>query len=87
MTLTLELPRRLERKLSAEAERLGLPLEQYALRRLDEVPTSADSRLENGSDLVAYWRTEGVIGSRPDIKDSQAHAREIRRRSERRTLS
>ena len=84
MTLTLDLPQELERKLSAEAERLGLPLEQYALRRLDEAPTSTDSRPKDGAQLVAYWRREGVIGSRPDIENSQTHAREIRRRAERR---
>ena len=86
MTLTLDLPQELERKLSAEAERLGLPLEQYALRRLDEAPpTSTDSRPKDGAQLVAYWRREGVIGSRSDIEDSQAHARELRRQAERRS--
>ncbi len=87
MTLTLELPQELEQKLSAEAARLGLPLEQYALRRLDETPASVDSKPKDGAELVAYWRREGVIGSRPDIGDSQAHAREIRRQAERRARS
>jgi hypothetical protein len=35
MTLTLELPQDLERRLNDEASRLGLPLEKYALRLLD----------------------------------------------------
>jgi predicted HicB family RNase H-like nuclease len=34
MTLTLELPGDLERELAAEAERLGLSLDEYALRVL-----------------------------------------------------
>ena len=87
MTLTLEIPQELEQKLNAEARRLGLPLEQVALRRLDEAPTAAEASPRDGAELVAYWRREGVIGSRPDIEDSQAHAREIRRRAERRTGS
>ncbi|MCP4004548.1 MAG: hypothetical protein GY725_10165 [bacterium] len=87
MTLTLELPRELERKLSAEARRLGLPLEQVALRRLDAASASTEASPRDGAELVAYWRREGVIGSRPDIEDSQAHAREIRRRAERRARS
>ncbi|HEX6900290.1 MAG TPA: hypothetical protein VF789_11275 [Thermoanaerobaculia bacterium] len=37
-----------------------------------------------GADLVAYWQAEGLVGTRPDIADSQAHAREIRRQAERR---
>lgn len=36
MTLTLELTQELEQKLSTEASRFGLPLEQYALRLLGE---------------------------------------------------
>ncbi len=84
MTLTLELPQELERQLSVEARRLGLPLEQVALRRLHEAPVATESSPRDGAELVAYWRREGVIGSRPDIENSQAHARDIRRQAERR---
>ena len=87
MTLTLRLSQDLERKLRAEARRLGLPLEQVALRRLGEAPATVEAGPRDGAGLVAYWRQEGVIGSRPDIEDSQAHAREIRRQAERRTRS
>ncbi len=87
MTLTLDLPQELERKLSAEASRLGLPLEQVALRHLYEAPAATETGPRDGAELVAYWRREGVIGSRPDIEDSQAHAREIRRQAERRARS
>lgn len=34
MTLTLKIPQELERELSTEASRLGLPLSEYALRVL-----------------------------------------------------
>ena len=84
MTLILELPRELEAKLSDEATRLGLPLEEYALHRLDQAPASIASEPKNGAELVAYWRREGVIGSRSDVRDSQSHARDIRRKAERR---
>jgi hypothetical protein len=83
LTLTLELPPDLKRRLSAEATRLGLPLETYALRLLGDQPEPSD-RPTNGAELVAYWRREGVIGSRPDIEDSQAFARKVRRQAERR---
>ena len=85
MTLTLDLPKDLEHRLTAEATRLGLPIEQYALRLLGDVP-KADRQPANGAELVAFWRREGLIGSRPDIEDSQAHARRIRHRAERRTV-
>ena len=86
MTITLELPKDLERELSAEAAKLGLPLSEYALRLLStgRGPRSAP---KNGAELVAYWQAEGVIGSRSDIEDSQEHAREIRRKAETRERS
>jgi hypothetical protein len=83
MTLTLELPQDLEHELSAEAKRLGLPLDEYALKLLSRHP-SASGGPQTGADLVGYWRSEGVIGSRSEIADSAAHARQLRRRAERR---
>lgn len=41
-------------------------------------------KIETGAELVAYWRREDVIGMRPDIKNSQKHARKIRKKAERR---
>jgi len=35
----------------------------------------------NGVELVAYWKKKGVIGTRPDIADSVAHARALRRQA------
>ena len=36
----------------------------------------------NGAELVAYWEKKGLIGTRPDITDSVAHARALRRQAE-----
>ena len=84
MTLTLDIPKDLERRLALEASRLGLPIERYALKLLDEVPR-AEGRPQTGAELVSSWRREGLVGSRPEIKDSQAHARALRSRAERRS--
>lgn len=85
MTLTIELPQELERELADEAERLGLPLSEYALRLLTgRRAESADEAPRSGAELVAFWRSEGVIGARPEIADAQAHARRIRQTAERR---
>jgi hypothetical protein len=83
MTLKIELPTDLERELSAEADRLGLPLPEYALRLLVTGRSSSGTPV-NGAELVDYWRTESLIGSRPEIEDSQEHARKLRTRAERR---
>lgn len=86
MPLTINIPPSLEHELSAEAERLGLPLPEYALRVLAVRRTGAanDAPL-TGADLVAFWQAEGLIGARPEIADAQAHARQLRHRAERRT--
>lgn len=81
MTLILELPKDLEVTLSYEAAQLGLPLPEYALRLLYWRQT-AEKRLQSGADLIAYWQKVEVIGTRPDIEDSQAYARQLRSQAE-----
>ena len=54
MTLVLELPAELETELAAEAARLGLPLEEYALRLL-ATGGPACPKPGSGAELVAYW--------------------------------
>ena len=77
MTLTLELPSELEHELAEEAERRGLSLSEYALLVLatgitpEKIPAV-------GRELVAFWTEQGLIGSRPDIHDTQAFAHSLR---------
>jgi hypothetical protein len=77
MPLTLELPDDLARALAGEASRLGLSLPDYAVRLLTSASPSAGS-VRTGAELVAFWQAQGVVGSRPEITDSQAHARALR---------
>src|SRR5262249_19823623 len=83
MSITLDLPQELESELAAEATQLGLSLTEYALYLL-VTRTHADHMPTTGAKLVTCWQREGVIGSRPEITDSQMHARQIRRSAERR---
>ena len=84
MSITLELPKELENELAAEAARLGIPLTDYALRILSSGRTVGNVP-RTGTELVNYWRQEGLVGTRSDISDSQAHARKIRKEAEQRT--
>jgi hypothetical protein len=83
MSITLDLPQELESELATEASQLGLSFTEYVLRLLatrslvGQLPTT-------GAELVAYWQHEGVIGTRPEITDSQMHARQIRHQAEQR---
>ncbi len=83
MSLVLDLPPELETELAAEAARLGLPLPEYALRLLagGRGPSSAP---RTGAELLAYWQGEGLVGTRPEITDSSAHARALREQAQRR---
>jgi hypothetical protein len=86
MTISLDLHQKLVDALSDEAARQGLSLSEYASQILS-AGRDKRSPLRTGADLVAYWRSEGLVGSRPEIEDSQAFAREIRRAAERRDHS
>ncbi len=83
MNVRIELPSDLEIELSAEASQLKLPLSEYILRILSFRPVLQNPP-KTGLDLVAYWESVGVINSRPDIADSQEHARRLRDQSEHR---
>jgi hypothetical protein len=85
MTLVLDLPPDLQCELSAEAERLKLPLSDYVLRLLS-TGRSPGAAPRTGAELVAYWQAEGLVGTRPDIKDNVEHARNIREKAQRRPL-
>jgi hypothetical protein len=77
MNITLDLPSELEHELSAEASQLKLPLAEYILRVLTFRPFLQNPP-QTGAELVAYWESVGIVGSRPDITDSQEHARRLR---------
>ena len=83
MNVRIELPSDLENELSAEASQLKLPLSEYILRVLSFRPFLQNPP-RTGLDLVAYWESVGVINSRPDITDSQEHARRLRDKAEHR---
>ncbi len=86
MTLILDLTPQQEQQIEAQARARNMDARTYALARLfeDQPVEHAEEKQWSGADLVAYWEKEGVIGSRPDITDSQEHARAIRRKAERR---
>ena len=84
MTITIDLPSELERELTGEAKRLGIPLSEYALRVL-EASSHVGQTFKTGAELVEYWQREGLIGTRSDITDSQEYARQLRARAEKRS--
>lgn len=86
MNISLKLPSDLENELSTEAARLKLPLTEYVLRILSLRP-DLENPPKTGAELITYWEQAGVINSRPDILNSQDHARQIRHQAETREQS
>ena len=86
MSLVLNLPPDLETALAAEAARLRLPLQEYALRLL-AVGRLPDPKPRTGAELLAYWQGEGLVGTRPEITDAPGHARALRQQAEKRERS
>ena len=72
MSLVLDLPVELESELADEAARNGLPALQLLAIGRNSRPS-----LHNGAELLAYWQSEGLVGTRPDVVDSSAHARSL----------
>ena len=83
MSLVLDLPSELESKLASEARRLGVPLSEYVMRVLSE--GAEHPKVRTGAELLRYWQSEGVVGARADVSDSQSHARLLRQEAEQRT--
>jgi hypothetical protein len=75
-TATPEEPERGDDELRKEVEEL-----------LAGVWTEEEPRPTTGAELVAYWERHGLIGTRPDIKDSVEYVQEMRRKAERRDWS
>lgn len=80
MNINLDLPPELQDELFSEASQLKLPLTEYILRILSLRP-SLQTPSKTGAELVTYWDAE-VINFRPDITDSQEHARKLRHEAE-----
>jgi hypothetical protein len=83
MAISLELPSELEHELSTEASQLKLPLAEYILRVLAFRPFLQNPP-KTGVELVAYWESMGILGSRSEITDSQEYARRLRNQAEHR---
>jgi hypothetical protein len=80
MTVTIELPRDLESRLQREALEQGVALPDYIVGLLSH--GAASSQQLSGRELIDYWEREGLIGLRPEIQDSQSHARALRAQAE-----
>jgi hypothetical protein len=86
MSLVLDLPAELETELAADAARLGLTLREYILRLLSGGHALSPAP-RTGAELVAYWQGEGLVGTRAEIADGPAHARDLRGRAQTRERS
>ncbi len=83
MSIRLDLPKELERELTTEATQMGVSLAEYVLRLLS-TRSSVEAAPATGAELIAYWQSEGLLGTRSRTTDSQALARQLRHKVEKR---
>ncbi len=83
MSVVLNLPPELETDLAAAAAQRGVSLSDYIADVLSRGRSEA-TVVSSGADLVAYWTSENLIGTRPEIANPSAHARSLRQRAENR---
>ena len=83
MSITLDLPRELERELTTEATQMGVSLAEYVLRLLS-ARSSVEATPTTGAELVAYWQRERLLGTRSHTTDSQSLSRRLRHKTEKR---
>ena len=81
MTLKIELTAEERTQLSERARQEGLPMAEYARRRL-VAELMEPKRPMTGAEALEYWRKEGVLGLFADRPDSPDYARELRRQAE-----
>lgn len=86
MSVVVNLPPDLEQELADEARREGLELSEYVCQLLDRHRTTSRSPM-NGKELIQYWQDRELIGTRESVTDPSEHARMLRERAQRRTLS
>ncbi len=82
MTLTIELTPE-EATRVEEARRRGLDVDAMLHDVIAQIAEDTESPTV-GHEIVGAWRLSGVISSRPDITDSQAHARNLRLQAQQR---
>jgi len=83
MSQSIEIPDHLAASLAHEAKKLGISVNDLAIRVLESECHPVPER-KTGTQVADLWRAAGVIGSRSDIEDAQIEARSLRRQSENR---
>jgi hypothetical protein len=83
MSITLEIPSPLLTTLAEQAAGAGVPIDEFALRVLSNYLRPVPSA-RTPAEVMAAWRSEGLIGDGSAVPDSPALARELRTKAERR---
>ncbi len=67
-----------------EHQRVTVTIDENGMGAADEAERgqSKSPMPTSGTELVAYWQKKGLIGTRPDLTDSVAQARALRRQAE-----
>ena len=78
MSVVLELPQKLLKELNSEAAKQNQDLNEYLTQLIQRGRTV---QFSTTSDILAYWKKEGLIGTRPANINSQKVARRLRKQA------
>ena len=81
MTFTLELPDALAKQLQALPTEKVSSVHAAALDAIEEQIQAQPEQIKTGAQLVDFWKRNGLIGFRSDIKDTDAEYARLREKS------
>jgi len=76
MSIVLDLPHKLLKELNIEAAKQNQDLNEYLTQLIQRGRTV---QFSTTSDILAYWKKEGLIGTKPASTDSQKVAQRLRK--------
>ena len=82
MSVVLNLPKNLVKQLNNEAAAQDKPLDEYVIDLIQRARQPKRTRFQTTAEVLAYWKAEGLIGTRPLKTNSQKLARKLRVQSE-----
>lgn len=81
MSITLTLPKKLERELNDEAKARQKELPDYLVELIHQARDTSSPRFKSTTEVLAYWQAEGLINTRPRNTNSQQLARKLRKQA------
>lgn len=78
MSVLLNFPKTLEKQLHQEAASREQPIEKYLVKLIQQARQNGSQSFQSTDEILSYWKSAGVLGTRPTKTNSQKMARRLR---------